>query len=197
MKLRTHLLVFLLFILFRGSCQVDPFWLKSWEEANKNKPESIVANSRIAPEGEPGIPFKIQGEVYEPNGSPAEGVVVHAYHRDMEGFDFGPGDNTTSTWRLQGWARTDEEGRFQFKTIRPSADHLGREGAHIHLTLVSEDFGRQWAPTVYLAGDPLITKEQIQRSLKKGEFGPVKEVVEVDGIQYIMVKIKLKAKGDF
>jgi hypothetical protein len=177
--------------------QADPFWLRSWNEAQTGRPSSMTSSGRIAAAEEPGIPFLVRGQVFGPNGSPRSGVVVHAYHRDRDGFDFGPNDDTLTTWRLQGWVRTDEAGRFEFRTIRPAPDHLGREGAHIHFTLESDEFGRQWAPTVYLADDPLVSSDQRRRSSKAGEFGFVREVEISGGTQSIVVLIRLNESADF
>lgn len=158
----------------------------------------MSSSGRIAAENEPGTPLVVRGQVVAPDGrTPAEGVVVHAYHRDRDGYDFGPDDRALTTWRLQGWVETDARGRFEFRTIRPAADHLGREGAHIHITLESEEFGRQWAPTLFLADDPLVTERQRRRSSEAGEFGFVRAVEAVDGVQHVDVKIRLRDRGDF
>ncbi len=138
-----------------------------------------------------------RGWLFDPDGASAGGVVVHAYHRDRDGFEYGPNDDSLTTWRLQGWVETDAEGRFEFKTIRPAPDHLGREGSHIHFTLESVDFGRQWAPKVFLSDDPLVPAEQRQRSKEAGEFGSVREVQIVDSVQHVNVRIRLKEKADF
>ncbi|MEO1516899.1 MAG: hypothetical protein AAFV95_17890 [Bacteroidota bacterium] len=177
--------------------QADPEWLKSWEEAEQAKPSTVRSVSRIASEEEPGVPFVIRAQLYHPDGKPAKDVLVHAYHRDVEGYDFGKNDSSFTIWRLQGWAKTDENGRFEFHSIRPAADHLGREGAHIHLTIVSRDYGRQWLPTVYLADDPAVTASQRQRSKEAEPFGWVCEPKESGGIQYLDAKMRLKQKGDF
>lgn len=177
--------------------QVDPFWLRSWNEAQESRPSTMTSGGRIAGESEPGKPLIIHGQVFEPDGTPADGVVVHAYHRDRDGFDFGPDDDSLTTWRLQGWVETDAEGRFEFHTIRPAPDHLGREGAHIHFTLESNDYGRQWAPTVYFADDPLVSSDQRRRSREAGEFGWVQEVETNNGVQHVHVRIRLKEKADF
>lgn len=158
---------------------------------------TMTSIGRIASENEPGIPFIIHGWVFGPDGTSAGGVVVHAYHRDRDGFEFGPNDNSLTTWKLQGWVETDAEGRFEFQTIRPAPDHLGREGSHIHFTLESVDFGRQWAPTVFLSDDPLVTADQRRRSKEAGEFGWVREVQTADGVQHVDVRIRLKEKADF
>ena len=177
--------------------QVDPSWLNSWNEANESRPKTLASSGRIATEDEPGTPLVIHGSVVTPDASPAGGVIVHAYHRDHDGFDFGPNDNTTTTWRLQGWTKTDAEGRFEFQTIRPAPDHLGREGAHIHFTLESEAFGRQWAPKVFFTDDPLVTEDQRRRSFSAGDFSWIREARTVDGVQHIDVHIQLDPQGDF
>lgn len=156
--------------------QADPYWMRSWNEAQATRPAAMSSRSRIAPAEEPGAPLVVRGQVLEPGGrAPAAGIVVHAYHRDSQGFDFGPGDRATSTWRLQGWAKTDAEGRFEFRTIRPAPDHLGREGPHVHITLESPQFGRQWTPILYL-------KDRTEA---------------IDGVQYVSVTLQLKRTGDF
>jgi protocatechuate 3,4-dioxygenase beta subunit len=177
--------------------QADPFWLRSWNEAQESRPLTMTSSGRVAEVSEPGVPLIIHGQVFEPDGTSADGVVVHAYHRDRDGFDFGPNDDSLTTWRLQGWVETDAEGRFELHTIRPAPDHLGREGAHIHFTLESNDFGRQWAPTVYLADDPLVSSDQRRRSRQAGDFGWVQEVEVENGVQQIHVRIQLKEAADF
>lgn len=180
--------------------QVDPAWLRSWNEAWEARPETMTTLARIAAEDEPGTPFQIRGRVEQPDGTPAIGTIVHAYHRDADGFDFGPGDQATTTWRLQGWARTDADGRFGFDTVRPAPDALGREAAHVHFTLVSYAHGRQWATKIYLADDPLVPPAARARSGEAGAYGAVRavrDVVERPGTQAIEVAFRLKPEGDF
>ena len=178
--------------------QADPFWLRSWNEAQQNRPERMESEGRIASPVEPGSPLVIRGQVFKPDGrTPAEAVVVHAYHRDHHGFDFGPNDRALTTWRLQGWVRTDTQGRFEFQTVRPAPDHMGREGAHVHFTLESQGFGKQWARTVYFSDDPLVSKRTREQSAEAGDFGWVRDVEVIDGVQHTEVKIRLKEKPDF
>jgi protocatechuate 3,4-dioxygenase, beta subunit len=178
--------------------QVDPFWMRSWNEAQKSRPPELHATARIAPESEPGTPLIIHGVVVEPDGrTPARGVVVHAYHRDQKGFDFGANDSASSTWRLQGWAKTDDAGRFEFKTIRPAPDNMDREGAHVHFTLEAGTRGRQWAHMVFLADDRRVTARQREQSAAAGEFAWVKQPRIINGVQSMDVRIRLKEEADF
>lgn len=181
-----------------GWSQADPFWLESWNEAQRTRPSQMSSSGRIAGEAEPGAPLLVLGQIVQPDGrTPAKGVVVHAYHRDQHGFDFGAKDRELPTWRLQGWVETDDRGRFEFRTIRPAPDHMGRDGPHIHFTLESPMFGRQWAPTVHFADDAMLTEKFRARSAAAGEFGWVRDVAVDDDIQRITVKFRLKDKADF
>jgi protocatechuate 3,4-dioxygenase beta subunit len=125
-------------LLLLGAGQVDPTWLSQWNVALEHKPEVLTSLSRIAAADEPGTPLRINGTVLDKQLTPIPEVTVHAYHRDHQGFEYGPDDCDTDTWRLQGWAITDTAGRFVFDTVQPAADHLGREAAHIHFTLTSQ-----------------------------------------------------------
>ena len=187
----------LILTISTGVQSQDPYWLKSWNEAYKSKPKTLSSVSRITSKEELGIPFVIKGKVFTPDGSPAKNVIVHAYHRDVQGFDFGKDDKELSTWRPQGWVKTDAKGNFQFNTIRPAPDHLGREGAHIHFTLLTEKFGRQWAPTVYFADDPKVNADKRARAKKAGKFSWLVEVSESEGVQFIQVNIQIKNSQTF
>lgn len=198
--LKIHILfsfVFAFIITNKVSAQVDSVWLKHWNEAFKLKPSEFSSKSRIAPINEPGIALIIKGTAYNPDGSLASDVIIHSYHRDAKGYDFGENDSEYNTWRIQGWAKTDKNGNFTFETIRPAADHLGREGGHIHFTTISEKYGNQWAPKVLFADDDLISVSQRQRSNRLGKFGPIRKVEILDGIQTIEVSIQLKNECDF
>jgi protocatechuate 3,4-dioxygenase beta subunit len=187
-----------LFIASVSVAQVDAFWMRSWTEAQKSRPATMSSTGRIAPAEELGVPLIVRGQVFQPDGrTPAGDIVVHSYHRDAKGFDFGPGDNTMTTWRLQGWIKTDKEGRFEFRTIRPAPDNLGREGSHVHFTFESPNLGKQWAPVLFFVGDPLLSEAKRRESAKEGEFGWIREIETVAGVQQVSVKFRLKNKADF
>lgn len=199
MKKISSISTFLLILFLSSSVkgQVDQRWLKSWNEAYTKKPSNISSTGRIAPKNEPGTPLVIKGKIYNPDRTLAAGVVVHAYHRDNQGYDFGKNDAVLTTWRLQGWVKTDKNGSFEFTTIRPAPDYIGREGPHIHLTTISKKYGKQWAPTVFFSDDKSLTEKQRLKSKKAGKFGHISTVKEIKGVQYIEVNIQLKKKSDF
>jgi protocatechuate 3,4-dioxygenase, beta subunit len=187
-----------LFAATVSMAQVDPFWMRSWTEAQKTRPTTLASTARIAPPEEPGTPFVVRGQVFQPDGrTPASDVVVQAYHRDAKGFDFGPGDNALTTWRLQGWAKTDKDGHFEFRTIRPAPDNMGREGPHVHFTLESPNHGKQWAPILFFVGDPLLSAAKMREADAAGDFTWVRAVETINGVQQVSVKLLLKNKADF
>lgn len=202
MKLRLNLPfgILLLTVVLAGSngwAQADPAWLKSWQIAQQQKPQTITSASRIAPEDAPGTPLVVFGLVTAPDGEPEGGVLVHAYHTDADGLELGDREDSIATWKFQGWVLTDETGQFEFQTVRPTPEPSGQSGAHIHFTLESEIYGRQRAPTAFLADDPLVTDDQRSRSRAFGRFGSVREVQSEYGVQHISVNLRLKELPDF
>src|SRR5690242_16471363 len=92
-------------------------------------PANVGSTGMIAPANEPGDRLIVTGQLSRPDGSPAANVIVYAYQTDATG-DY---HNRDRMARLHGWAKTDRDGRFEFRTIRPGP-YPGRTiAAHIHL----------------------------------------------------------------
>lgn len=193
-------IIIVLTLCFSFDCygQVDPRWLKSWKKAEQSRPANLTSSKVITEPREPGIPLVINGQVFKPNGSEvAIGVVIHIYHRDHAGYDFGKNDNSLETWRLQGWAKSDSKGKFKFYTIKPAPDHMGREGSHIHFTTVSSEYGKQWAPKIFLIGESTDPDKPKKRIENFDRFSTIKKTITIDGIQHMDINIKLKESADF
>jgi len=141
---------------------------QQFEAAQKLKPAHLTSHERIAPANEPGTPLTIHGVVLDVTGKPAAGVEVFAYHTDKTGLYSAP--NAADPWRLKGWAVTDAEGRFEFRTIRPAPYPNRPIPAHVHVTLSSACCGRQFHELMF-EGDPLATKEYRERFASAGEQG--------------------------
>jgi protocatechuate 3,4-dioxygenase beta subunit len=175
--------------------QVDEEWLRTWQEAQKHRPPVLDSVGRIAPSGEPGTPLVLEGQVVEPDGAtPAAAVMVFAYHTDRDGLYSRPGEER---WCFRGWVRTDEEGRFRLRTIRPAPYPSRSEPAHVHVTLESPLHGRQWTRSILFADDPLVSAEARRRSAAAGRFGNVREVTMRDGVAHVRAFFKLKSVPDF
>jgi hypothetical protein len=95
-----------------------------------------TSRARIAPLDEPGLPLRIRGTLYRPDGTtPLAGALVFAYHTDRAGLY--NNDNAAHSWRLQGAARTAADGTFEFETIRPASYPSTRIPQHVHVALAT------------------------------------------------------------
>jgi len=117
-------------------------------------PERIPSIGRIAPLNEPGDPLRIEGIVTGSDGRPSAGIIVYAYHTDASGV-YPKG--STRHGRLRGWARTDDEGRYRFDTIRPGA-YPGRSiTQHVHMHVIEPAIATYWITSIEFSDDPLLT----------------------------------------
>jgi protocatechuate 3,4-dioxygenase beta subunit len=116
--MRTTGVLLALFLVTTLHAQ-DREWIRDWENAQRARPASISSIARIAPASEPGTPLVVHGRVIEKDGKPAVGVVVFAYQTDASGVY---NVRNERGWRLSGWAKSDAQGRFEFRQ-------------HIHITI--------------------------------------------------------------
>jgi protocatechuate 3,4-dioxygenase beta subunit len=169
----------------------DNSFLRAWDTAQKDKPARITSSERIAPVTEPGTPFIMRGTVTDAAGKPAAGVEVFAYQTDAAGLY--ARDGGAYPWRLKGWAVTDAQGRFEFKTIRPAAYPNRDIPGHIHLSFVTSCCGRQTSEVMF-DDDPLATPAYRERN-SAVMFGKVTR--RADGSQETSYTFKLKPRGEF
>ena len=89
-------------------------------------PTSPTWEVRLAPNGEPGAPFVLEGRVIGPGGSPLRNVVVHVYHADDRGIYSSRGESHP---RLSGTLRTNVLGGYRVRSILPG---LAEGIPHVH-----------------------------------------------------------------
>lgn len=175
-------------LLFIASplCAQDGGWVREWERAQKERPATIASVGRIAPAGEPGTPMVVHGRVLRNDGvTPAPDVVVFAYQTDAGGVY---NRNGARGWRLRGWARSDAEGRFELRTIRPGSYPRGRTPAHIHVTIDGPGLPRRWTEEIRFADDPLLLERERRGAL---------QVTTRGGVQHVDYIIRITDQGRF
>lgn len=178
MKLRFA--VALLLSLAATLAAQDQDWVRDWVRAQQQRPAAIGSISRIAPVNEPGTPLIVHGRIVPAK----EGVIVFAYHTDRTGVYNRPG---LRDWRLKGWVKTDAQGRFEFRTIRPgSYPGLRPPPAHIHVTIDGPGLQRRWTEEIEFADDPLLAD--------KSHALPV---TTRNGVQHVNYTIRVQEKGLF
>jgi protocatechuate 3,4-dioxygenase, beta subunit len=153
---------------------------------------SISWQARIAPADEPGEPMIVSGQVFNPAGrEPVPGVVVYAYHTDIKGLYTPTGQARPP--RLRGWARTDEAGRYEFRTIRPAPYPGGGVPAHIHFYVSGAGYPRQETEELRFAGDRYLNAEIVDSSRRLGQFGGVRPLTRgADGVWRCTFDIRLR-----
>lgn len=191
--------VLVLFVLAFGMTtdlfSQDRRWVKMWERAQRDRPESIGPVGRIASETEPGTPLVIHGRVYAADGvTPAPGVIVFAYQTDETGVYHERG---ASDWRLRGWARTDPNGRFELRTIRPESYPSGRTPAHVHFTIDGKDLPRRWAEELRFGDDPYISRTERREAASAERFTGTRPVTTRGDVQHVYFNIRITNEGLF
>lgn len=170
--------------------------LRAQQSSVADPPEASLAwQARIAPPAEPGEPLIIAGRVFDPDGrKPVANVVVYAYHTDIKGL-YSP-TGAARPPRLQGWARTDADGRYEFRTIRPAPYPGEGPPAHVHFMAWGAGYPRQEAEELRFEGDPKLTKDTIERSRRDGRFGGVRPLVRgADGVWRCTFDLRLRREA--
>jgi catechol 1,2-dioxygenase len=124
---------------------------------------------------EPGKQLTFSGTVRSTNGRPLVSALVDVWQADDAGLysQFAP---EIPEWNLRGRVRTDEEGRFAFRSVVPAPydipglphtarllDVLGLEPhrpAHVHLKIAAAGH-RDLTTQVYFAGDPWLEQDVV------------------------------------
>ena len=127
------------------------------EAAWERDPGTMRPEIALATKAEPGEPLLLTGTVYRPDGkTPASNVVVYVHHANAAGRYAGGGSE--SEWsrrhgRLRGWLKTDADGRYQVRTIKPGPYPDRPDPAHIHLTVLEEGKDPYYIDDVVFAGE--------------------------------------------
>lgn len=157
----------------------------------EDAPASIV----LAPPGEPGEPLLVRGRVFAPDGeTPVPGVVLYVYQTDAEGRYAPP---LRRTPRLRGWVRTDQAGRYEYRTIRPGSYPGRRAAAHVHVQLWGAGYEPQYGNDLLFADDPFLPDRDRERSREAGAFAHVCEPERAAGGELLCTHDhRLKPQGD-
>jgi protocatechuate 3,4-dioxygenase, beta subunit len=143
-------------------------------EAAGGKGATGTATAVLIPAGEPGEPLIVDGRVLSAAGKPVADAPLYLYHTDIQGYYSAGGKDERNPGarnsRLRGNLKTDAEGRYQFRTIKPG-QYPGTSGppAHIHYEITPGQQAMQAFELIF-EGDSRLTEEIRQRAAKHDFF---------------------------
>ena len=138
-------------------------------------PENLSWQTVLVSKDEPGEPLIVAGRIFEADGqTPAVGLTLYVYHTDARGLyseeDGGGGEPKP---RLKGSMRTDREGRYEFRTIKPMPYPGTTNRRHIHAKVHGAGRAEQWIDTFMFADDPLVPPTMHAQFAEFGKFTPL------------------------
>jgi protocatechuate 3,4-dioxygenase beta subunit len=159
-------------------------------------PNGIGSVGIIAPSSEPGEQLVIRAQALAPDGvTAAAGVIIYAYQTDATGEYHNDKDGVA---RLHGWVKTGEDGRFEFRTIRPGPYPNRGVPAHIHFHAWGNGYPLQWTEDLKFAGDPLLSARDISNSRSLGEFANIRPLDRnVDGVWHCTFRLRLSSQTNY
>ena len=155
---------------------------------NQNSSWRVV----LVSDDEPGEPMTVTGTVYAPDGkTPVAGIEVHVYHTDAEGY-YRKGTNSSSNPRLKGTMRTNAEGKYEYRTIKPAPYPGGGNPAHVHYVISGQGYAKQY-DELQFEGDRWLRNPHLTPEQKNDTFASVRPFVrDQNGVWRVVKDIKLK-----
>ncbi len=138
-------------------------------QAASEAPKVLTWNTVITAKDEPGRPLLVSGRIYGPDGkTPLEGVTLYVYHTDNTGLY--PGDGINPAPRLRGWMKTDREGRYEFRTIKPASYPNSSNPEHVHTKASGRGLRRTLARQLLVRRRPAHPLRHAREVLRSGRL---------------------------
>ncbi|MCA1636002.1 MAG: protocatechuate 3,4-dioxygenase [Acidobacteria bacterium] len=158
-------------------------------------PENHSWQTALVSKDEPGEPLVVSGRIFEADGqTPAVGLTLYVYHTDARGlYSEEDGKGGEPKPRLKGWMRTDREGRYEFRSIKPMPYPGTTNRRHVHAKVYGAGRAEQWIDTFMFADDPLVLPPVHAHFTEFGKFTPVMvSKLGGDGVIRCVRDIRLK-----
>lgn len=150
-----HLIISILTILFCGCGQTSN---SNSFTTTSNDTLDIPSKIKMVADSEPGEPMIIYGTIYLSDGkTPAKGAILSVWHTDTKGYYIEGGGGAGEIHpRIHGRMKTNSDGKYEFRTIKPAPYPSNSAPAHVHGHISAPDFP-EYPLIYYFEGDNLIT----------------------------------------
>lgn len=132
------------------------FLLFGVPQASQVAEKNASSKTTIMAKDEPGERLTVSGKVLGKDGKPLTQVSVYVYQTDAKGLYTPGATNDNRNPRLRGYMRTDEQGRYEFATIKPASYPNSTIPAHIHYVVNAPGYKERIFEIVF-EGDKFIT----------------------------------------
>jgi protocatechuate 3,4-dioxygenase beta subunit len=147
-------------------------WPRFRKSIRENARSSTLA---ITQPREPGDSLVVSGRVLDKGGQPVKKALVYVYQTSAKGWysdraaHIGAVEGDRKHARLFGYLVTDDDGKFELRTIRPAGYPNSDLPAHVHIEVERPDGKSALLLTeIQFDDDPRLTKEWRDRSRKEG-----------------------------
>jgi len=145
-------------------------------DAARVAPKDAPSSAEVAPPSEPGERLEVKGVVYAADGrTPVASASVYVYQTDARGY-YRPDDAMGNRDpRLMALLRTDAEGRYSYRTIRPGSYPGTRVPKHIHYEVTADGHGTRILEIVF-EDDPFMTRQIRDDATRPGSIYALQRV---------------------
>lgn len=156
----------------------------------EEEPAELSWRTVLTNAGEPGTLMLVSGRIFAADGrTPVSGVTLHVYHTDARGlYSEKDGQGGPPDPRIKGSVKTDRDGRYEFRSIRPASYPGTRNPQHIHAKVFGAGYAERWIPEYWFDDDRLVTADMRARYANLGTFSPIVSAGRGDGGVFACVR---------
>jgi protocatechuate 3,4-dioxygenase beta subunit len=145
------------------------------EGAFDGLPADIPAELELAHLDPAGEPLTLEGRVLDRAGRAMPGIVLYVHQTDASGIYPEPATDVGRAGarhgRLRGWVRSDAEGRWRIRTVRPGGYPGTDIPQHVHMQVIEPGCATYYLDDILFKDDPRLTAAQ-RATLERGTGGP-------------------------